>query len=468
MKKMYSLHSKIAIITEQGEQITYSKLFELMKLYLLYPTDVKNCLVVVVCDNSLANICIYLSYMKEKIPMILVDASEYSQLSKLVDDFAVDAIWSPVRIEYISGFVLKYEIGQYAYYERGERLSENYINPKIALLLSTSGSEGENKFVVLSYENIYSNTLAIVSALKISRTDRAAIMLPICYSYGLSIINTHLYMGATLLLPNTSIVQLEFWKFMDNNNVTSLATVPHGYEYIRKMKLLETKFSFKYLRMLTQAGGALRIETQKYYLKLCKRRFQGAHIVIMYGQTETTARISSFFLDENESKMGSVGKVIPKGKLWILGDGNEGEIYYEGANVFWGYAKDIDDLKKIMPSNGILNTGDVGYLDKDGFLYITGRKKRIAKINGYRVGLDALQKELSDKIGCEIVCVAVQDYEKECIEIFWDDPNILQYRIKLVMDSKLKLKGGWRLKYVEKFPYKYNGKIDYTNLSCNC
>lgn len=183
MKKMYSLHSKIAIITEQGEQITYSKLFELMKLYLLYPTDVKNCLVVVVCDNSLANICIYLSYMKEKIPMILVDASEYSQLSKLVDDFAVDAIWSPVRIEYISGFVLKYEIGQYAYYERGERLSENYINPKIALLLSTSGSEGENKFVVLSYENIYSNTLAIVSALKISRTDRAAIMLPICYSY---------------------------------------------------------------------------------------------------------------------------------------------------------------------------------------------------------------------------------------------------------------------------------------------
>lgn len=166
--------------------------------------------------------------------------------------------------------------------------------------------------------------------------------------------------------------------------------------------------------------------------------------------------------------MGSVGKVIPKGKLWILGDGNEGEIYYEGANVFWGYAKDIDDLKKIMPSNGILNTGDVGYLDKDGFLYITGRKKRIAKINGYRVGLDALQKELSDKIGCEIVCVAVQDYEKECIEIFWDDPNILQYRIKLVMDSKLKLKGGWRLKYVEKFPYKYNGKIDYTNLSCNC
>ena len=110
MKKMYSLHSKIAIITEQGEQITYSKLFELMKLYLLYPTDVKNCLVVVVCDNSLANICIYLSYMKEKIPMILVDASEYSQLSKLVDDFAVDAIWSPVRIEYISGFVLNWAV----------------------------------------------------------------------------------------------------------------------------------------------------------------------------------------------------------------------------------------------------------------------------------------------------------------------------------------------------------------------
>lgn len=457
---------RMAVITEDGRKITYGDMLRHMEKCSAYFENCKRQLVLIVCDNSYANLCIYLACLWKRIPMILLNASEQNRIEELINEYAIVYLWLPDPMSSNMHMIPRMKQEGYSLYEvQREKPILEKVREDLALLLPTSGSEGKSKFVMLSYENIANNTEAIVEALQIKESDRAAVMLPLCYSYGLSVIHTHLYRGAVLLLTKSSMVRPKFWDFLSNEKVTSLAAVPSGYELIRKLKVLEGKYDFSSLRMVTQAGGALRIDTQRYVLKWCQYWSPNIHVAIMYGQTEATARMTTFFLDEHPDKMGSVGKVIPGGRVWIEGNPSDGSVCYEGKNVFLGYAKMQSDLYVSTTKGRQLITGDMGYLDQDGYLYLTGRKSRFAKINGYRVGLDELQEELSEKVGCEILCVTGERQGAECIIICWMESEALEQEIKVVMDSKRKLMGGWRVQHISQIPYKQNGKPDYQFLA---
>lgn len=464
--KEQNQNCRVAIVTEQGKIITYGELLRQMEKYASYFDDQERKLVLVLCDNSYANLCIYLACLWKKIPMVLLDISEQHRIDELIQEYAITYLWMPEQSAHRIQMIPHANNGGYVLYKTLLGMTEaGKVREDIALLLPTSGSEGKSKLVMLSYKNITSNTIAIAEALQIQETDRAAVMLPLCYSYGLSVVHTHLYKKAVLLLPSSSIVRPEFWEFMSKERVTSLAAVPSGYELIRKLKILEGKYDFSNLRIITQAGGALRVDTQKYLLQWSKQSTTNTHVAIMYGQTEATARMTTFFLDEHPDKMGSVGKVIPGGRVWIEGNPPDGSVCYEGKNVFLGYARMQSDLYVSTTKGRQLITGDMGYLDQDGYLYLTGRKSRFAKINGYRVGLDELQAELSEKVGCEILCVTEERQGAECIIICWMESEALEQEIKVVMDSKRKLMGGWRVQHISQIPYKQNGKPDYQFLA---
>lgn len=156
------------------------------------------------------------------------------------------------------------------------------------MLLTTSGSTGSPKLVRLSKENILENAKSIAQYLDIDQNERAITSLPMHYSYGLSVINSHLISGATILLTEDSYIQRDFWVFAREQRVTSFSGVPFTYEILKKMKFWNRNLPT--LRTLTQAGGKLSNELIEYFAKNAKLR--DVNFYVMYGQTEATARMS--------------------------------------------------------------------------------------------------------------------------------------------------------------------------------
>tara|TARA_B100000674_G_scaffold264879_1_gene218632 strand:- start:78 stop:746 length:669 start_codon:yes stop_codon:yes gene_type:complete len=165
--------------------------------------------------------------------------------------------------------------------------------------------------------------------------------------------------------------------------------VPEIFEYLKKIKF--DKYLTSSIRYMTVAGGKLNIETMKFILKICKNK--SINFISMYGQTEASPRISYLDVFNNLKKIESIGRPVKNSKIKIY----KGELVFIGKNVSLGYANNLKDLLKGDENKGKIFTGDLGYKDKDGYFYITGRKKRISKIFGLRVDLDDIEKYLSKK-----------------------------------------------------------------------
>ena len=156
------------------------------------------------------------------------------------------------------------------------------------------------------------------------------------------------------------------------------------------------------LRTMTQAGGKLSPELHREFALYAQEH--GKHFIVMYGQTEATARMAWLPHDKSLEKYGSMGIAIPGGRLSLIGvDGNEieepevtGELVYEGDNVTLGYAQQGADLSLGDERHGRLETGDMAKRDADGYYYIVGRKKRFLKLFGNRINLDEVDRMVKD------------------------------------------------------------------------
>jgi acyl-CoA synthetase (AMP-forming)/AMP-acid ligase II len=259
-------------------------------------------------------------------------------------------------------------------------------HPDLAVLLATSGSTGNPKLVRLSRQAVLANATAIATALSIVPDEIAPTSLPLHYSYGLSVLNSHLVAGATVMLTEAGLLERSFWTHLDAHRCTSLAAVPYQYEMLRRLRYDRSEHPA--LATLTQAGGRLGQDLVQEFAGQADRFF------VMYGQTEATARIAVLPPDRLADKPGSAGLAVPGGRLSV----DEGEVVYHGPNVMMGYAETAADLARGDDLGGVLRTGDLGRLDPEGFLYLTGRLKRIAKIFGVRVNLDDVERLLRGSV----------------------------------------------------------------------
>ena len=271
-----------------------------------------------------------------------------------------------------------------------DRDSDIKLHTEIKLLLSTSGSTGSPKMVKLSESNLISNADSIVDFLPIEAEDVTPLNMPLHYSYGLSILTTHILRNATMIVNPGDLLSRKFWDHFQKYAFTSLAGVPFFYDLLKKLRFPKQEHSS--LRYMSQAGGGMSKELILHFNE--KLTEIGAKLYVMYGQTEATARIA--YLDPNKlpDKAGSIGKAIKAGELRL--NPENGEILYRGPNVHGGYASHSNDLEKYEKEEW-LRTGDLGYTDKDGFYYISGRLKRIAKLFGLRLSLDSLERELYEE-----------------------------------------------------------------------
>jgi acyl-CoA synthetase (AMP-forming)/AMP-acid ligase II len=165
-----------------------------------------------------------------------------------------------------------------------------------------------------------------------------------------------------------------------------------------------------------------------------------------------------------EAKAGSIGTPIQDGKFSLLKHkkDEEGELVYEGENVCMGYAFDCSDLERKNENNGLLKTGDIAKIDKDGFYFITGRKKRILKLYGNRLNLDYIENKIQQK-GFNCVCLG-NDME---LKIFTTDKNSVKDINNYLINNLNVSKYMFNLYLLKKIPRNSSGKIIYSQIEEN-
>lgn len=280
-----------------------------------------------------------------------------------------------------------------------------------AAIIYTSGTTGHPKGVVLSHGNLAENTLAIQCCLPLEQDDRALCLLPFFYSFGNSILHTHLSAGATLVLINSLMYPQEVLRQMAEYNVTSFYGVPSTYYLLLGRTRLQPD-NLRSLRYCAQAGGGM----DKNRIEQFCSTLPWVDFFVMYGQTEATARLSYLPPSKRADKAGSVGVAVPGMELSIRDDRNEelpamqtGEVCTRGTSVMLGYWQDDIETTKAI-KYGWLRTGDLGYRDADGYLYLTGRSSEIIKAGAYRISPLELEEVIGSIAGVrEVAVVGVSD-----------------------------------------------------------
>lgn len=334
----------------------------------------------------------------------------------------------------------------------------NYkIHADLAILLSTSGTTGSQKFVRLSYDNIRSNAQSIVDYLEINEQEVAVMNLPLSYSYGMSIVNSHLLAGASILLTDMGVMEKPFWELVRNYKATSLAGVPFTYQMLHRIGFI--KMDLPHLKVLTQAGGRLNEKFVKAFGEYAKEHDK--RLYIMYGQTEAAPRMSYIPYHQVLEKAGTIGVAIPGGQLAIEGELNE--LVYRGANVMMGYAESLADLAKGDEMQGVLHTGDTAIVDEDGYFTITGRIKRFIKLFGLRINLDDVERKLEEAIHIPLACTGFDDKLIVAIE-----QEEAMGQVKEMIAHLYKLHRSAYKVVILEIPRLANGKTDYMKLKESC
>tara|TARA_B100000989_G_scaffold222150_1_gene169811 strand:+ start:19239 stop:20660 length:1422 start_codon:yes stop_codon:yes gene_type:complete len=453
----------IAIIDQEYTDLSYSRV--LKETDKIKKNIKKKSLILIVSDNSIGSLLAYLFSIINNHVSIIIDSKTSSQnILKIYKNYQPNYVFLAKNKE---GILKKNCITKYNFFDqillKNKKYKKIKLNKNLSLLLSTSGSMGSIKFVKLSKSNLKHNTDSIIKYLKINSRDSSITNLPISYSYMLSVINTHLEVGASIIISRYSLIEKKFWETLKNSKVTSFNGVPYTYEILDKIGFQNIKINS--LKYLTHAGGKIEKNKLKEIIKFSNKN--NLKFFSMYGQTEASPRISYLKPEFSKKKIGSIGKGIPGNKIYLIDHlGNiiskpyvEGEIVCEGKNVFMGYSRSYKDLSEPNQNNFKLKTGDLGFFDKDRFFYVTSRISKIAKIFGNRIDLGTLEDFLDLK-GYQVACLS----NNKKIFVFFEK----KFKKKILINTISRITNlnisSFELIKLECLPRTLNNKINYDKL----
>lgn len=264
---------------------------------------------------------------------------------------------------------------------------------ELAAIFYTSGSTGTPKGVMLSHLNLVSNTLATIEYLRLTEVDRTLVILPFYYIYGNSLLLTNIACGACLVIDNRFMYPETVLNTMEEQKCTGLSGVPSNFMILLGKSTFASR-KFPHLRYFTQAGGAMAPDV----IRSLASAFPDKEVYIMYGQTEAAPRVTYLPPDRLTAKLGSIGIPLSGVSVTIMNEnkleaaaGKTGELVVAGDNVMMGYWRQPEEQEEVL-QDGLLFTGDLGYKDDDGFIYIVGRKKDIIKAGGNRVSVKEVEE----------------------------------------------------------------------------
>lgn len=396
-------------------------------------------LVLLAAQNDVESIVAYLAAIAAGHPLLLVPADKPAAIESLVAAYEPDVVVSTGG-------------GRLDLDERWPG-TRHELHPDLAVLLSTSGSTGSPKLVRLSRQNLVENARSIAQYLDIGPDDRAATTLPLSYCYGLSVVNSHLVRGASLVLTDLSVVDPCFWDLVRERRATSFAGVPYSFDLLERVGFADMELPS--LRYVTQAGGRLAPEKVRAWAETGQRR--GWDLFVMYGATEATARMAYLPPDLAAEYPGTIGVPVPGGSFRIDPvDGlPHGELVYTGPNVMLGYAEQPSDLA-LGRTVHELRTGDLARRHADGLYEVVGRRSRFVKIAGLRVDLGQVEHML-DGMGV-VAAVAGSD---EGLVIAVEDGHDAGMLTKVIATDVGLPRASIGIHAVEHLPRLATGKIDY-------
>ena len=445
--KLRDYADNIAVVSDSGQTFSYQQLADKVDA-LRQEIGEQRKLVLVETANEIEPLVAYLAALAGNHPIILVESGATAKDSRIANTFKPDV-----------SFLKKNEKWQLVHQQKTENVN---LHPELCVLLSTSGSTGSAKLVRLSKDNIQSNANAIVEYLGLSDQQKAITTLSFHYSYGMSIINSHLSVGATLLLTDDSVSQTSFWDFFHQQQATSFSGVPYTFELLQRINFTEK--SYPSLQYIAQAGGRLSEDLIKKYSQWSSE--ENKKFFVMYGQTEASPRMAYLPPELLDNNSDCIGIPIPGGKFKLIDDDGEeitspnlsGELVYSGPNVMMGYANHLEDLALDSQLHQ-LKTGDLAEINQHGLYKIVGRKSRFSKIYGLRISLDELEIFLNKHGFTSVVTgnddqLVIATLQKNCSE---EIGKLMQERYKLSPSS-------YTILELDELPLLPSGKVNYRQL----
>ncbi|WP_426244664.1 AMP-binding protein [Nocardioides sp. LHG3406-4] len=427
-----------ALVSAAGS-VTYGELRRRVEARRQVLGDVRR-LVLLEAGNAEETVVTYLAALAGRHPVLLVGPGDVRRHHDLVERYRPDVVQDATGL---------HEVRTGTAHE---------LHPELALLLSTSGSTGSPRLVRLSLASIEANARAIAAYLQLTEHDRAATTLPLHYCYGLSVLNSHLAVGAGVVLTDLSVADECFWDLAVRHGITGLAGVPYSFELLEASGF--ERRSVPSLRYLTQAGGRMDPERVRAWAGLAGGR--GVDLFVMYGQTEATARMAYLPPDLVATRPEAIGVPVPGGSLRIEpGPGLEdgvGELVYTGPNVMLGYAEEPADLG-LGRTVDELRTGDLGRRGPDGLFEVVGRIARRAKVFGLRVDLDLVESRLAES---GVTARVVADDAR--VVAFVDRPRSTSRVRALLAEATSLPPGALGVEKVDALPLTSRGKPDYAAL----
>jgi long-chain acyl-CoA synthetase len=339
----------------------------------------------------------------ELAPKIVISSSKFERLLQATDH-------TPLNIQglLLKNPKLKWSSTPFSVFSWEDIItSEDSLNPDMTIdesamasIIYTSGSTGNPKGAMLSHKNIVSNVHSIGQYLCLTEKDIQMVVLPFYYVMGKSLLNTHISVGGTVVINNKFAFTASVIKQMADEQVTGFSGVPSNYAYLlHRSPLAGFRDRLDSLRYCSQAGGHM---SRKVREELRQVLPDHTMIYIMYGATEASARLTYLEPDRFEDKLDSIGKPISGVILRVLDEkgeevpiGRTGELVATGPNIMQGYWKDLKSTSKVLNGNGY-HTGDLGYKDKEGYFYVTGRKDNLLKIGGHRINPQEIEDALME------------------------------------------------------------------------
>lgn len=451
-----------AVIDSEGQELTYGELCA-------FVTDLQSvlserALCFVLLDNNTGGAAWTYAAMATRslVPLLLNAKMDADLLQGLYETYKPAYVCCPKDTVLSQPADLLMECYGYCLYKT--------TNPPCALyeelshLLPTSGSTGSPKLVRHSYANVEASAESTATFFELSTVDRPLLVLPLYYTMGLSVMLSHFYAGATLLITSLAMTDRAFWNFIKDQRATSFTGVPYSYEILNWMRFF--RMNLPDLMLLTQGGGKMTLTLNRQFAEYCREH--GKRWIATYGQSEGTARMAYLPAQYAVEKCGSIGRAIPNGKLFLLDEEEkevveanvEGELCYQGPNVTLGYAYTQEDLRKGDERKGFLKTGDMAYRDEEGFYYIVGRKSRFLKLFGMRVGLDECEQILRAKWNIECACVGT---DEKMIVFITDATHAENIKAELVLKTQI-VASAFEVKVIDALPKTDAGKIHYATL----
>ncbi|WP_113907264.1 AMP-binding protein [Aliidiomarina celeris] len=455
----------VAFYSDCGS-ITYAELEKRVSVQAMELQDAcEDCLAALCFETSIDAVVNYLAALRSETPLLVIDPDlPVAQQEALYAKLGVSVALAGLAIVPVARWPFKHKLQK-----SSEKL--HYA----AVLLSTSGSSGSPKSVMLSRQNLLANTDSILRYLPIRSDDCAITTLPLHYSFGLSVLNTHLAVGARMVLTTHPMMSREFWQQVREHQVSSLSGVPFHFEMLKMLRL--ERMELPAIRYLTQAGGRLDPKLVSHFANVAEQ--QDWQFYVMYGQTEATARMAYVPHDQIQHYPDIIGQAIPGGRFEIhdfeLADVNsesviteplrEGELWYFGDNVMLGYAEQPSDWQQGHFPRKSLATGDIACYTEQGMVKITGRLSRFIKVRGKRVQLDHLEQQLS-ALGSKVYCCGNDDV---LFVAHVNEEHGLSEQISSVLRAELLLHPTlFNVVQLETLPTLSSGKVDYVKLLAIC